>query len=213
MLTKQDFELSISCSKLCLPLLSLPLLWALSLSLVLHSPSESLFSICASCLQLTLQFPWDCSDFSVHGIAGPQNLFKSKKKSPNDFSKLSTNSDWYLSWHQDMKIHFLYWTLQVLLNRVSCRIRTHLLNNHCICITSVPQGSGMLLAWAHSTYYAELWTAPANRQHPFVIWEVSLASLWGDFWVHSYLDIIYPQISTFISQYSYCLDRLLGHIL
>lgn len=44
-----------------------------------HSkPSESLSSLCASHLLLTLQIPWHCSDFSVHRIAGPQNLFKSR---------------------------------------------------------------------------------------------------------------------------------------
>ena len=52
------------------------------------------------------------------GIAGPQNLFKSKRESPNDFSKLSPNSDPDLSssLHQDVKIHLLHWTLQIPLN-------------------------------------------------------------------------------------------------
>lgn len=73
--TKRNSKISISHSKLSLSLLYSK---ALSLSLLIHSPSLS--SICPSHLLLTLQIPWHCSDFSVHGIVAPWNLFKSKER-------------------------------------------------------------------------------------------------------------------------------------
>lgn len=113
-LTKQNFKFSISHWKLSLPLLYFKLclvsshsrpFWVFVLHLCFSSPAHTSDSLTL----LRVLCAWN-SRFP--------KLVWVKRKSPNNFSKLSPNSDsdFSSSLHQDVKIHLLHKTLQILVN-------------------------------------------------------------------------------------------------